>query len=74
MRRPMWRRLDLTEEEWLECQRSAAEMALATRTHVSARQVAVEYALARGSEEAVAPGLPAYERAHVPTVRSGLTN
>lgn len=47
----MWKRLDLTEEEWLECQRSAAEMSIASGTRVSPRQVAVEFALARAFED-----------------------
>lgn len=48
---PMWKRLGLTEEEWLDCRRSAIEMSLAGGARVSPRQVAVEYALARTFDE-----------------------
>lgn len=53
MRSPMWKRLGLTEDEWLDCRRSAIEMSLAGGARVSARQVAVEFALARSFDEPV---------------------
>lgn len=62
MRSPMWKRLGLTEDEWLDCRRSAVEMSLAGGALVSPKQVAVEYALARTFDER------AFEPARVGTV------
>jgi hypothetical protein len=43
----------LSPEEWADCRRSAIEMTRATGTRVFARDVAIQYAIARDRDKAM---------------------
>lgn len=69
MRAPMWRRLGLSEDEWIDCQRAALEMSLAEGARVPARQVAVEFALARAFDASAHAAPPVAPPAATPAPR-----
>lgn len=47
-----WERLGLTPDEWRDCQLAATEMSVAAGARVLPQEVALEFALARASDEA----------------------